>query len=132
MGTIRIVIILIGVVIALIGTGYSNGTTKTGLVIYGAGMAMILSIFVSSPSDFPKKELLRLNSEPESEIDEPTEQDGLSEKIHQAIDDGYTVYVDCKKVDKEAVNFNFKTYNIEINDKTKTVYLEKISGNVAN
>lgn len=88
-------------------------------------MAMILSIFVSSTSDFPKKELLRLNSEPGSEIDEPTEQDGLSEKIHQAIDDGYTVYVDCKKVDKEAVNFNFKTYNIEINDKTKTVYLEK-------
>lgn len=113
-------------VIALIGTGCnSNGTTKTGLVIYGAGMAIILSIFISSPSDFPKKELLRLNSEPGSEIDEPTEQDGLSEKIHQAIDDGYTVYVDCKKVDREAVNFNFKTYNIEINDKTKTVYLEK-------
>ena len=65
MGAIRIVIILIGVVIVLIGAGCnSNGTAKTGLVIYGAGMAMILSMFISSPSDFPKKELLRLNSEP--------------------------------------------------------------------
>lgn len=56
----------------------------------------------------------------------------LEEEAKQDIKDGYTVYVDCKKVDSTAVNFDWSTYKVTINNDTKTVYLKKISGNIVN
>ncbi len=56
----------------------------------------------------------------------------LEEEAKQDVKDGYAVYVDCKEVDSTAVIFDWSTYKVTINDDTKTVYLEKISGNVVN
>ena len=124
-----IIILLLLLILAAFILGREN---FIGVLLLGFMGICVLGWLISSyhsidmfSNNYMKPKLLEANSEVNDSIDKLQGKDDLSKKAHQAIDDGYTVYVDCKKVDREAVNFNFKTYNIEINDKTKTVYLEK-------
>lgn len=120
-----ITVIVIGFVMVYIGVDCVGVDTDLEFLRCVGTVAVLLGLVFLSHyicEEFKEK----LETEQREEIEE------LKEEAQQDIKDGYTVYVDCKKVDSEAVDFDWSTYKVDINNKTKTVYLEKISGNVVN
>lgn len=121
-----ITIIIIGFVMIYVGADTDSDVFKcAGIVAMLLGLALCI-IPTLVKLDNAKTELQKLNHDICEELEtEQREEIGLKEEAQQDIKDGYTVYVDCKKVDSKAVDFDWSTYKVDINDKTKTVYLEK-------
>ena len=113
-----ITVIVIGFVMVYIGVDCVGVDTDLEFLRCVGTVAVLLGLVFLSHyicEEFKEK----LETEQREEIEE------LKEEAQQDIKDGYTVYVDCKKVDSEAVDFDWSTYKVDINNKTKTVYLEK-------
>lgn len=61
----------------------------------------------------------------DSDVKTQKEQSELKQEARIDIAEGYDVYVDGIKVDSDAMNYDFKTYRISIDDDKEIVHLEK-------
>lgn len=61
----------------------------------------------------------------DSDVKTQKEQSELKQEARIDIAEGYDVYVDGIKVNSDAMNYDFKTYRISIDDDKEIVHLEK-------
>ena len=97
-----ITVIVIGFVMVYIGVDCVGVDTDLEFLRCVGTVAVLLGLVFLSHyicEEFKEK----LETEQREEIEE------LKEEAQQDIKDGYTVYVDCKKVDSEAVDFDWST-----------------------
>lgn len=69
--------------------------------------------------------ILVLASAINSDVKTQKEQSELKQEARIDIAEGYDVYVDGVKVDSDAMDYDFKTYRISIDDDKEIVHLEK-------
>lgn len=125
MGTTEILVIIAMCVIPIAFVIVVNANSETVLVTFFILFIMSVIIF------FVAGAKLKYDYYKEA-VNKQQEAIKLEEEAKQDVKDGYAVYVDCKEVDSTAVIFDWSAYKVTINDDTKTVYLEKTSGNVVN